>query len=312
MLAKPASWLGAENLALAALGALAVAAGDGARSRREYLTEVESRARRAEQDREADALRRVTEERLRIARDLHDAVGHQLALIAVQAGVAAHLLDSHPARARESLSHVRAAARTALSELRDTIGLLRRPGDDLVPTDPLPGLSGLPDLIAAFRRTSNPPDPTHPPGATVAGGRSVTVETVTVEPADSLAVPTVVDLTAYRVVQESLTNACKHAGSAAVHVRLRYAADFLELRIDNGPLGRPAPSPPLGPRSASSGHGLVGMRERIEALGGLLVAGPRPDGGFRVTAILPRSVPPGDLGSRPPQPGVRSSPEVLG
>ncbi|HTJ32136.1 MAG TPA: histidine kinase [Dactylosporangium sp.] len=308
MLVKPSSWLGAENLALAALGALAVAAGDGARSRREYLAEVESRAHRAEQDREAEALRRVTEERLRIARDLHDAVGHQLALINVQAGVAAQLLESQPPRAREALSHVREAGRAALEELRDTIGLLRRPDEDPSPVDPLPGLSGLPDLVESFRRSSRPPPSS---GLSLISSRSdpsgsaerlVAVETVATDPEDSLAVPTAVDLTAYRVVQESLTNACKHAGSAPVHIRLRYTPDSLEVRIDNGPA--PTSTPRAGPTLSarpgpqpqpSFGHGLVGMRERVEALGGLLAAGPRPDGGFRVTAILPRSVTPGLL-----------------
>ena len=132
MLARPASWLGADNLALAALGALALAAGDASRSRRAYTAEVEQRARRAELGREQEARRRVTEERLRIARDLHDVLGHQLALITVQAGVADHLLDVQPGQSRRALGHIRHASRTvsasiscpptATSTLRDVVG----------------------------------------------------------------------------------------------------------------------------------------------------------------------------------------------
>ena len=260
MLVKPASWLGAENLALAALGGLAVAAGDGARSRREYLAEVEARALRAERDRDADARRRVTDERLRIARDLHDAVGHQLALINVQAGVAAHLLDARPGEAREALSHVRHASRTALGELRDTIGLLRQPGDQLAPVEPVPGLTGLPDLLDTFRRS----------------GLAVSASGV----GDASDLPVPVDLTAHRVVQEALTNVCKHAGAVAVHLLLRRTDEALTIRVENAP-GTPARG------AAAAGLGLVGMRERVTALGGSLEAGPRPGGGYRVTVVLP-------------------------
>lgn len=258
--AKPASWLGPENLALAALGGLAVAAGDGARSRREYLAEVEDRARRAELDREADARRRIADERLRIARDLHDAVGHQLALITVQAGVAAHLLDTQPGPALEALAHVRHASRTALGELRDTIGLLRQPGDRLTPVEPVPDLSSLPALLDTFRRS----------------GLTVTVSGLDA----ALDVPEPADLTAYRVVQEALTNVCKHAGAVAVHLGLHTSGAALEVTVTN------APSPPRRP-PVPPGVGLVGMRERVAALGGTLEAGPLPDGGYRVHAVLP-------------------------
>ncbi|GAA3449793.1 histidine kinase [Dactylosporangium matsuzakiense] len=289
MLVKPASWLGVENLALAALGGLAVAAGDGARSRREYLAEVEARAERAEQAREAEALRRVTEERLRIARDLHDAVGHQLALITVQAGVAAHLLDSQPARAREALGNVRSAGRTALAELSDTIGLLRRPGELVAPLDPLPGLSGLPELLASHRAA----------GQSIDTSVSAAPDTSIVEAVVSVPI----DLTAYRVVQEALTNACKHAPSAPVHVALLYEPGALRIRIDNGPPQSPAADHAYQTARAQhvdrvevGGLGLVGMRERVLALGGSLVSGPRPDGGFRVEAVLPIGAPVVDRG----------------
>ncbi|WP_433053076.1 sensor histidine kinase [Dactylosporangium sp. CS-033363] len=310
MLVKPSSWLGAENLALAALGGLAVAAGDGARSRREYLAGVEDRARLAEQEHEAEALRRVTEERLRIARDLHDAVGHQLALITVQAGVASQLLDSSPARAREALVHVRRAGRTALDELSDTIGLLRRADEPALPLDPLPGLAGLPSLVAAHRAAGQ--------SITVVGPADGGVElpVVTHRAAEEAIagagpgvggaeVPAAVDLTAYRVFQEALTNACKHAPGAPIRLSVSYEPQFLHVRVDNGP-APPAGEPNLGlaARRAAGpevephdgfgagrmgGLGLVGMRERVLALGGSLTAGPRPDGGYRVDARLPHS-----------------------
>src|SRR5260221_3155478 len=143
--------LSGENVALAALGALAVAAGDASRNRRAYLAEIEGRVLRAERDRDLDARRLVTEDRLRIARDLHDSVGHHLALIIVQAGVADQVLDGTPDQAHQALAHVKAASRSALRELRDTIGLLRETGEPTTPTQPTVGLCGLTDLLASFR-----------------------------------------------------------------------------------------------------------------------------------------------------------------
>jgi signal transduction histidine kinase len=268
MLVKPSSWLGADNLALAALGALAVAAGDASRSRRAYLAEVEARARRAEHDRDAEAARRVTDERLRIARDLHDVVGHHLALINVQAGVATHVLDAQPAQTREALAHIRQASKTALAELRDTIGLLRQPDEQAAPTEPIVGLAGLPQLLASFRRSG----------------------LVINEHVDGSAGPIAVaaDLTAFRVIQESLTNVCKHAGPTTVAVRLHYKPQALQVIVDNG--AARAGTPP----SSGRGHGIIGMRERVTALGGTLSASPRHNGGYRVTATVP--LVPGSLG----------------
>ncbi|HKT05109.1 MAG TPA: histidine kinase, partial [Rugosimonospora sp.] len=237
---RPESWMGAENLALAALGGLAVAAGDASRSRRAYLAEMEERARRAEAERDREASRRVTEERLRIARDLHDVVGHHLALINVQAGVAAHVLDEQPAQVRQSLAHIRHASRSALDELRDTIGLLREPDEPAAPTEPTVGLAGLDQLVAAFRRSGLRVD------------RSVSGAARPLPPAT--------DVTAYRVVQESLTNVCKHARRPAARLRLEYQAASLRIVVDDdgGPAGG----------AAGPGHGIVGMRERVAALGG--------------------------------------------
>ena len=269
MLVKPASWLGAENLALAAFGGLAVAAGDATRSRRELLAEVEARARRAEAERDAEAARRVTEERLRIARDLHDVLGHQLALINVQAGVASYVLapagSAGPeSPAQEALAHIRTASRAALDELRDTIGLLRQPDEAATPIEPTTGLTGLPQLLASFGRA----------------GLVVDHQ----ERGRPRPVPAPVDLTAYRIVQESLTNVCKHAGPCTVTVTIDYQEDAVRVAVLNPPTGRPA--------TATHGNGLLGMRERVAALAGVLHAGPRPDGGFAVTASLPLAAAP--------------------
>ena len=270
MLVKPSSWLGAGNLALAALGGLAVAAGDASRNRRAYLAEAEARARQAEADRDVEAARRVTEERLRIARDLHDVVGHHLALIHVQAGVAAHVLDGEPEKAGEALAHIRTASRAALGELSDTIGLLRHSDEPAAPTEPVIGLAGVEDLLGSFRRSG------------------LTITEQVDGPVRSIAVAA--DLTAYRVIQESLTNVCKHSGPTMVGVRLTYGPDALRIVVDNAapqvtPIGRAAA------QASGDRHGLIGMRERVTALGGTLSAGPRPDGGYRVSATLPTPAP---------------------
>lgn len=276
MLVRPSSLLGADNLALAALGGLAVAAGDASRNRRAYLAEAQARARHAEADRDAEATRRVTEERLRIARDLHDVLGHHLALIHVQAGVAAHVLDARPDEAGTALAHIRAASKTALGELAATVGLLRQPGEPGAPTEPATGLAGVNDLLASFRR----------------GGLTIA------EHVDGLVRPiaVAVDLTAYRLIQESLTNVCKHAGPTTVRVRLSYQSDTLRIVIDNSAPAHPVATGTVATStgtavttasSVGSRHGLVGMRERVTAMGGTLHAGPRPDGGYRVTATLP-------------------------
>jgi signal transduction histidine kinase len=257
--AKPQSWVGTDNLALAALGAVAIVAGAATRARRDGLDEAQARAARAEADREAEATRRVTEERLRIARDLHDAVGHQLALINVQSRVAAHLLDERPDQARAALAHVTEASRVALGELTDTIGLLRQPDDPDEPVAPPVGLAALEELFGGYR----------------ASGLEVEARTEGVPGP----LPAPVDLTGYRVVQEALTNVCKHAGPTRVRVLVRHLPEALEVVVDNEPTGR---SP-----AGVTGHGLVGMRERVAALGGRLDAGVRPDGGYRVSAVLP-------------------------
>ena len=247
---------------------LAVAVGTAVRSHRAYVAEVEDRARRAEQAKEDEANRRVAEERLRIARELHDVIGHHVALISVQAGAMSCLLDEDQAEARESVAHIQRASADALEDLRLTVGLLREPGDgeqaDAPPVDPLPGLSRLDDLVGSF----------------AGAGLTVTRE-VTGRPRP---LPEAADLTAYRVIQESLTNVRKHAACATASLHLGYTARALRLTIENDGHGA------SGARaSGPAGHGIIGMRERVAAVGGRLSAGPRPGGGYLVLAELPLS-----------------------
>jgi signal transduction histidine kinase len=282
--------IGPENLAFTALGGLAIAAGDSSRNRRAYLAEVERRAERSELERELVARRRVEQERLRIARDLHDSVGHHLALISVQSDVAGRALDSDGTATREALLHVKSASRKALEELRDTVSLLRQPGDPVAPTSiPAPGLDALDELLSSLRASGLVID------ALVRG---------TVVPLAPAA-----DVTAYRVIQESLTNVCKHSSGRQARLTLGYDRRELRITVDDVGTGdRPnveddagsgGAVAQVGQVSAGSGlgldsirlpvgrQGIRGMRERLLALGGRLAAGPRPDGGFRVDASLP-------------------------
>jgi signal transduction histidine kinase len=258
--------LGPQNLALAALGALAIAAGDSARNRRAYLTELEQRTERAESDRELAAHRRVAEERLRIARDLHDSVGHHLALIGVQSEVAGRAIDRDGPAAREALVHVKSASRTALQELSDTVSLLRQPGDPVITVEiPALGLDRLDELIETMRTS----------------GLVIDCQT------DGTSVPLspAVGFTAYRVIQESLTNVRKHSGTRRVRLTVEYEPHAVRITVDN--LG--AAVAERGHQSADpvGGHGIAGMRERVLALGGNFTAGPDRSGSFRVAAALP-------------------------
>jgi signal transduction histidine kinase len=247
--------------------ALAVTAGSAARSHRAYVAEVEERARCAEQAREDEANRRVAEERLRIARELHDAVGHHVALINVQAGALACLLDDEDLiQARGSVAHIQRASEEALEDLRLTVGLLREPNgepaDAAEPAEPVPGLDQLGELICSF----------------AGAGLRVTSEVT----GQARPLPEAVELTAYRVIQESLTNTRKHADCDTAVVRLGYAPGALRLAVEDQ--GRAVPR---DSRRMPEGHGIVGMRERVAALGGRLSAGPGPAGGYRVFAELP-------------------------
>jgi signal transduction histidine kinase len=244
--------------------ALAVTTGFAARSHRAYVAEAEDRARRAEQAREDEANRRVAEERLRIARELHDAVGHHVALISVQAGALACLLDDEDrSHARESVTHIQRASEEALEDLRLTVGLLREPGrEPAAPAEPVPGLDQLEELICSFE------------GA----GLRVTHEVT----GQARPLPEAVGLTAYRVIQESLTNARKHSDCDTAVVRVGYAPGALRLTVEDE-----GKSVAQNGRRMPEGHGIAGMRERVTALGGRLSAGARPEGGYRVFAELP-------------------------
>ncbi|MFD6916708.1 sensor histidine kinase [Streptomyces virginiae] len=269
MLAGPLPWYAQENIGIFAWTGMAAAAGDAVRSRRAFVDAIRERAERAERTRDEEARRRVAEERLRIARDLHDVVAHHIALVNVQAGVAAHVMDKRPDQAKEALAHVRDASRSALNELRATVGLLRQSGDPEAPTEPAPGLGVLDELVDTFRHAGLPVEVI------------VQLEDVAAGP-----LPAAVDLAAYRVIQEALTNVRKHAGPGAkAEVSVVRVGPSVEVTVldDGGESADPAPEP----ADPGGGHGLLGMRERTGALGGTCFAGPRFGGGYRVHAILP-------------------------
>ncbi|WP_374778266.1 sensor histidine kinase [Streptomyces sp. NBC_01310] len=268
MLAGPLPWYAQENLGIFAWTGMAAAAGDAVRSRRAFVDAIRERAERAERTRDEEARRRVAEERLRIARDLHDVVAHHIALVNVQAGVAAHVMDKRPDQAKEALAHVRDASRSALNELRATVGLLRQSGDPEAPTEPAPGLSVLDELVDTFRHAGLP------------------VEVIVQLDREAGPLPAAVDLAAYRVIQEALTNVRKHAGPGArAEVSVVRVGPSVEVTVlDDGGGGAEAPDAEPG-----GGHGLLGMRERTGALGGSCFAGPRYGGGYRIHATLPVS-----------------------
>jgi signal transduction histidine kinase len=273
---------GIAALVVTLWAALATSLGNGVRSHRAYIAEVEGRAQRAERDAEEQARRRVAQERLRIARDLHDAVGHHVALVAIQAGALSCLLDGRQQQARQSVANIQRASANALEDLRLTVGLLRQPSDDpggsgdgeAAPVDPLPGLNRIDELIGSF----------------TSAGLAVSHEVA----GQARPLPEAADLTAYRVIQESLTNTSKHASSPVVRIRVEYEPDALHLAIEDE--GSAYGAAGLAPAwdGQGDGHGITGMRERVAALGGWLSAGACPGGGFRVLARLP--TPAGDPG----------------
>ncbi|MCU1461813.1 MAG: two component system sensor kinase [Acidimicrobiales bacterium] len=199
--------------------------------------------------------RRMSEERLGIARDVHDVLAHNISMINVQAGVALHLFDERPEQARTALANIKDASREALHELRSALEVLRY-GDDRAVRAPAPGLAELDRLVDRVR----------------AGGLDVRTETA----GEPVALPASIDLAAYRIVQEALTNVTRHAQARAAVVRIRYGDAMMIEVLDDGRGG-----------TATAGNGIVGMRERAVALGGTLDAGPAPDGGFAVVAVLP-------------------------
>ena len=233
--------------------------GDGVRRRQEAIVAAQERAAELEAAREELARRAVTEERLRIARELHDVVAHSMSIIAVQSGVGVHVLDSQPEEARKALAAVEATSRQALVEMRRLLGVLRADAEPRGSLAPAPGLADLEALAAEVTRT----------------GVRVEVRTEGT-PAE---LPAGLELSAYRIVQEALTNVVRHAGPATATVRIAYGKD-LTVQVDDDGRGG-------DPDRDHGGHGIAGMRERAELYGGTLEAGPRPGGGFRVSASLP-------------------------
>ena len=233
-------------------------------SRRRYTAELEDKNRLLEQARIELADRAVTEERLRIARELHDVVAHTMGVVAVHAGTGRMVADEDPAAAREALATIETTTRSALMEMRRMLGVLRgSDGDEPGTLAPAPGLGDLDALVADVVRSG------------------VTVE-VRVD-GDRTDVPAGVDLAAYRIVQEALTNVIKHAGRVRVSVAVHYRDDAVTVEVDNeGGAGQQAQPVPVEP-----GHGLAGMRERVAMYHGDLDAGPRPIGGFHIAARLP-------------------------
>ncbi|MFF7927511.1 sensor histidine kinase [Streptomyces mirabilis] len=271
-----------ETVGPAAWVLMPTALGSAVRLRSAYLDAVRARAEHAERTREEEARRRVAEERLRIARELHDVTAQHLALANAQAGTLAHLLRGQPDQVHEILADLATTTSAALRELKATVGLLRHEGtkdtkgtedteesgesgeseDASSPT--APGLARLADLTASFR----------------SAGLDVTVSTE----GEPQQLTPAADLTAFRIVQEALTNVTKHAAAKTARVRLAYSHDRLTLTVaDDGGALRSAPPTPQVP----GGFGLVGMRERAQSVGGRLRAGPGPGGGFEVRAELP-------------------------
>ncbi|WP_217548302.1 sensor histidine kinase [Streptomyces sp. GbtcB6] len=251
-----------ETISPAAWLLLPVVAGNAVRLQTAYLDAVQARAEYAERSREEEARHRVAEERMRIARELHDVVAHHLALANAQAGTAAHLSRTHPDQVHRILGDLAGTTASALRELKATVGLLRQTGDPDLPLAPSPGLDRLPELTEACE----------------SAGLAVHVS-VEGSPRPLTAG---VDLTAYRIVQEALTNVTKHASAEAAYVRIGWARDRLTLTItDDGTATAPAAPAP------GHGFGLIGMRERAQSVGGAFAAGHRDGGGYEVTTRLP-------------------------
>jgi signal transduction histidine kinase len=247
------------TLAHVALVAVPLLAAEALRNHRSYVALLLERLTLAERTREDEARRRVEQERLRIARDLHDVVAHTLTTINVQSGVAAHLLDRQPEHAHAALAVIEEASRDALGELRAMVGVLRDRDDNGAPLEPAPTVEAVEQLVHRAR------------GAGLGVSLAVSGER-------PRRLSDAVEVAAFRIVQESLTNVTRHASDASASVRLSFGPDRLVVVIENDG----------GARSNGEGMGvgIVGMKERAGAVGGALHASPFP-GGFRVAAELP-------------------------
>ena len=261
LLVAPQTMQFGELATNAALFIGAFALGRSAHDRRRTLALLRERGELAERAQAEEAGRAVADERLRIARELHDVLAHSLGVIALQAGVGAHVIDTDPIEAKATLTAVAQRSRTALTEVRRILGALREKHDD-PGYSPMPGLDAVGDLAAELTTAGLPVQ--------------VRIE------GDRGHIPAALDLTAYRLVQESLTNVVKHAGPAHAQVTVRYQTDAVTIEVvDDG-------HPAAATRDrANPGHGQLGMRERVAVFGGSLTTGAPPDGGYRVTARLP-------------------------
>jgi signal transduction histidine kinase len=238
--------------------------GNNVRTYRAYTQELEAKAARLESERRAEAERAVADERLRLARELHDVAAHHVSVIALHAEAGQSLLPDDPERADQAFGVIGQVARTTLTELRRVVGVLRD-DDGAAPLVPQPGLQQLPALVREVERAGVP-------------------VTLTVSGAPGPISPTL-DTSAYRIVQEALTNVLRHAGPATAHVTVTYEPDAVAVEVLDdgaGPIGS-APA-----ESHNGGHGLAGMRERAAMFGGTLTAEARPERGFAVSARLPR------------------------
>jgi signal transduction histidine kinase len=246
----------AQILSSAILFAAAWAIGDSLGARRAYTRELEEKADRLERERETEAARAVAEEQARIGRELHDVIAHNLSVIVVQAAAANDVFDARPDRAREALREIESTGRSALGELRRLLGAVR--GDEAAFALP-PGLDQLDSLVGQMR----------------SAGLDVTV----MVEGTPRALPAALDLSAYRVVQEALTNTLKHAHATHVGVELRFSDAALDIAVRDDGRG--------SGNGGGTGSGLIGMRERVLTYGGTLHAGPAPGGGFAVAARFP-------------------------
>jgi signal transduction histidine kinase len=256
--------VGGAFVTLGFFGAWAI--GRSVRAPRMYAREQEERADQLERTREAEVRAALAEHRGQIARELHDVVAHHVSVMTVQAAGARRMLDRDPERSRDALAAIETAGRSALAEMRRIVGVLRGPtsGADAPARSPQPGLAELPELAGQLDSA----------GLKVA----VTIE------GRQRALPLGIDLTAFRIVQEALTNTLKHAGTDNAAVVVRYAPAELEVRVIDSGQGTHTDQPAEPP-----GHGLLGMRERVALYGGELSAHNRPGGGFEVRARLPLS-----------------------
>jgi signal transduction histidine kinase len=235
--------------------------GDNLRTRRAYLGELEAKAARLEREREEEARRAVAREQARIARELHDVISHNVSVMVVQAAAGADVFDAEPSRARSALTSIEATGREALSELRRLLGVIRTGEDADSALAPQPGLGRLAALLEQVRATGLPVE------LAVEGPRSP--------------LPPGLDLAAYRIVQEALTNTLKHAEASQAKVTLRYSAGELAVEVLDDGRG------PAANGTQGGGRGLAGMRERASLYDGSIRAGPRSEGGFEVSARFP-------------------------